>query len=93
MTDGINDFHYTWKVRRLFKVLTEKGKLGFKKTSNILRMGRERTENTLAQLVAWDILEMEFSDTGCFFRLKDEEKAHELDRQHAGQENKASSNL
>lgn len=76
------DFQYNWKVRRLFKLLSEQKRIGFKKASAILRTGRERTEHILAQLIAWGVIEMQFTDTGCFFVLKDETKAQELDRQH-----------
>ncbi len=32
-------------------------------------MGREQTEHLLAQLVVWDVVEMNFTDTGCYFNL------------------------
>lgn len=73
------DFKYTWKVRRLFDVLRKREKLGFKNISRLMRLGREQTEILLAQLIVWDVLNMEFTDTGCYFSLDDNQPQHTLE--------------
>lgn len=73
------DFRYTWKVRRLFELLRKQDKLGFKNISKLLRMGREQTEILLAQLIVWDVLHMEFTDTGCYFSLEEGNPDHAVE--------------
>lgn len=66
-----DDFEYTKQVHKLFTALRSNESLGFKKISRILRMNRLRTEELLAKLVVWEVLEMQFDDTGCHFILQD----------------------
>lgn len=76
----IEDFQYTWRVEKLFQLLREDKKVGFKKISKHLKMSRKRTEILLAQLVTWGIIEMDYNDSGCHFVLLDEEKAEALNQ-------------
>lgn len=77
--DQSPDFAYTQPIRRLFEVLRSGDKLGFRNVSRILRLSSEKTENILAQLVVWDIVKMEFTDTGCFYSMKDSDKMQKLE--------------
>lgn len=63
------DFRYTGRVRRLFGLLRRHGRLSFRSIGKLLRSGRGQTEELLAQLVVWEVISMEFTDTGCFFAL------------------------
>jgi len=63
------EFAYTNRVRRLFHLLQRNQELTQRSISKLLRMGREQTELLLAQLVVWEVVEMNFTDTGCFFSL------------------------
>jgi len=65
------DFRYTGRVRRLFSLLRRHGRLNFRSIAKLLRSGRQQTEDLLAQLVVWEVICMEFTDTGCFFTLDD----------------------
>jgi len=73
------EFAYTNRVRRLFHLLQRNQDLTQRSISKLLRMGREQTELLLAQLVVWEVVEMNFTDTGCFFSLihdEDDAMAH-----------------
>jgi predicted HTH transcriptional regulator len=73
------EFAYTNRVRRLFHLLQRNQDLTQRSISKHLRMGREQTELLLAQLVVWEVVEMNFTDTGCFFSLihdEDDAMAH-----------------
>lgn len=73
------EFAYTNRVRRLFHLLQRNQELTQRSISKLLRMGREQTELLLAQLVVWEVVEMNFTDTGCFFSLihdEDDAMAH-----------------
>lgn len=75
------DFRYTWRVKKLFSSLRKNERMTFRQLSRLLRMGRESLENLLAQLVAWEIIQMQFTDTGCFFAMPDdagEEAEHRI---------------
>lgn len=87
------DFEYNKQVHKLFNALRNNESLGFKKISRILRMNRKRTEELLAKLVVWEVLEMKFDDTGCHFILQDngEEEVQRRDQQ-GFQENARSNN-
>lgn len=67
------EFAYTNRVRRLFNLLQKNQELTQRSISKLLRMGREQTEHLLAQLVVWDVVEMTFKDTGCYFNLMHDE--------------------
>lgn len=75
-----DDFQYTWRVRKLFNTLRKQDKLTFKQISRLLRMGRNSLEGLLSQLVAWDIVNMVFTDTGCYFSLPEEHANHADER-------------
>lgn len=77
--DRIPDFAYTHPIRKLFAALRNGERLGFKNASRILRLSREKTENILAQLVVWEVVEMEFTDTGCFYTLKSEAEMRRIE--------------
>ncbi len=91
--DRSEDFEYNKQVHKLFNALRNNESLGFKKISRILRMNRKRTEELLAKLVVWEVLEMKFDDTGCHFILQDngEEEVQRRDQQ-GFQENARSNN-
>lgn len=80
--EDIGDFKYTRPVRKLFKALRDSQRIGFRKVSRIMRLNRTKTESLLAQLVSWEVIEMEFTDTGCFFFLSDEEAADRIDKKY-----------
>ncbi len=65
------DFKYNGRTRRLFGLLQKHNRLSFKSISKLMRSGRASTEELLAQLVVWEVIGMEFTDTGCFFFLGD----------------------
>lgn len=65
------DFKYNGRTRRLFGLLHKHGRLSFRSISKLMRSGRAATEELLAQLVVWEVIGMEFTDTGCFFFLGD----------------------
>ncbi|MDG1262075.1 MAG: ATP-binding protein [Flavobacteriales bacterium] len=73
--DMNDDFEYTRPVHKLFKALRNNNSIGFKKVSRIVRMNRLRTEELLAKLVVWEVIDMQFNDSGCHFVLLDEGKA------------------
>ncbi len=81
------DFKYTGRVRRLFSLLRKNNRLNFRSISRLLRMGRQSTETLLAQLVSWDVITMDFTDTGCFFSLDLEGESPEtkMERHHQDQ--------
>lgn len=91
--DDIGDFKYTRPVRKLFKALRNGQRLGFRKVSRLMRLNRGKTEGLLAQLVSWDVIEMEFTDTGCYFYLRDEEAADRIDREYRDGSNDIQGNL
>ncbi len=74
------DFKYNGKVRRLFRLLRNHQRLSFRSITKLLRSGRAQTEELLAQLVVWEVIGMEFTDTGCYFSLEDH--ADDFERQH-----------
>ncbi|MDP4827304.1 MAG: ATP-binding protein [Flavobacteriales bacterium] len=78
-TEQTPDFEYTHPIRKLFQALRNGEQLGFRSASRILRLSREKTENILAQLVVWDIVKMDFTDTGCFYSMKDSNKMQAIE--------------
>lgn len=91
--DRNEDFEYNKQVHKLFNALRNNESLGFKKISRILRMNRRRTEELLAKLVVWEVLEMKFDDTGCHFILQDNGEQEVQRRDQQGfQENARSNN-
>ncbi|MFT4779158.1 MAG: putative HTH transcriptional regulator [Flavobacteriales bacterium] len=91
--DRNDDFEYTKQVHKLFSALRNHESLGFKKISRILRMNRLQTEDLLAKLVVWEVLNITFDDTGCHFILQDNGE-HEIERrdQQGFQQNARSNN-
>lgn len=69
------EFEYDEQKEALFRYLHEKGTIGFMQASRITKLPPEQTEDLLAQLVAWEILEMipaEGKNKGYSYRIQAE---------------------
>lgn len=84
--ENIGDFRYTRPVRKLFAALRERDKLGFRRVLRIVRLNKEKTERLLAQLVSWEVIDMVFTDTGCYFCLRDESLPEEWEETYRNSE-------
>jgi predicted HTH transcriptional regulator len=65
-----DQFEYTSQKEKLFDHFKENEVLGFKKISRITGLSSWKTEDLLAQLIAWNIVEMELTEKGYFYRLR-----------------------
>ena len=68
------NFEYDEHKERLFNTFKEKPELGFARISKLTGLDRFQTEDMLAQLIVWDVVEMRLNEKGCAFRpLKQKE--------------------
>jgi predicted HTH transcriptional regulator len=63
-----NNFEYDEQKERLFNTFKEKSELGFARISKLTGLDRFQTEDMLAQLIAWEVVEMRLNEKGCSFR-------------------------
>jgi predicted HTH transcriptional regulator len=78
-------FDYGKNEEKLFHYLKEHGGITLSKYCRITRMHYRKATDKLARMVIWEVIDMDFSEKGCFFRLG--EYSEEL------LENKESENL
>jgi len=64
--------HFTYKPaeQRIFDLLNNENIAGFKKISRMARLSSRNTENILAKLILWGLLEMHTTPSGLRFSLK-----------------------
>ncbi|MFT4679958.1 MAG: putative HTH transcriptional regulator [Flavobacteriales bacterium] len=63
-----NNFEYDEHKERLFNTFKEKPELGFARISKLTGLDRFQTEDMLAQLIVWKVVEMRLNEKGCAFR-------------------------
>ena len=62
-------FKYTELEGKLFDYLRRRGQISFKTAARITRQSYAKTENMLAQLICWNILELHFEKGKTIYRL------------------------
>jgi len=65
------NFEYDLEKEKLFDKLKSKDSLGFMAVSKITKLDPKRTEELLAQLIAWDVVQMDLDGKTASFRLKE----------------------
>jgi predicted HTH transcriptional regulator len=65
------NFEYDKEKEKLFDKMNSKESLGFMAVSKITKLDPAQTEELLAQLIAWDVVEMEMDGKSCSFRLRE----------------------
>lgn len=63
------NFSYSPENIKLFNYLKRRDKITFITVARITKLDFEETENLLAKLIAWEILEIHFTAKGCFYNL------------------------
>ena len=63
-----HNFEYDEHKERLFNTFKEKPELGFTRISKLTGLDRFQTEDMLAQLIVWKVVEMRLNEKGCAFR-------------------------
>ena len=66
-------FEYDEQKEQLFDAFQKNEKLGFSRISRITGLNKWHTEDMLAQLIVWDVVEMVLNEKGCHFRILDTE--------------------
>lgn len=67
----VGNFEYDREKEKLFDKFKSRDSLGFRAVSRITKLNPKQTEELLAQLIAWDVVEMELDGRTCTFRLKE----------------------
>lgn len=69
--DGMKDAKvtYTEPERFLLSYLREHDSITFSRFYKLSKIDRKQAENILVQLVCWNVIEMDFSEKGCVYRL------------------------
>lgn len=67
---GIENFEYDDQKEKLFDCLQERGSAGFRRISKITRLNGRETEDLIAQLIAWEVLESEKTQQGIAYKLR-----------------------
>ena len=65
------NFEYDEEKEELFDKMKNKESLGFMAVSRITRLNPQQTEELLAQLIAWEVVEMEMNGKNASFRLRE----------------------
>lgn len=65
------NFEYDEEKEKLFDKLKNQDSLGFMAVSKITKLNPKQTEDLLAQLIAWEVVEMELDGKTASFRLKE----------------------
>jgi predicted HTH transcriptional regulator len=72
---GTQNFEYDYQKEKLFDYLQSRGSAGFRRISRITKLNGSETEDLIAQLIAWDVLESEKTKQGFAYKLKQADKS------------------